>query len=190
MARTNASNQGILPNPRPQQQPTGNQVGMLLQSSAHANAATLPPPPQRASAQQRIPEADLCWICHRRLPLSSLPNAEDLRAAHVNQCIINASLGTAGTAPPAQNAQNSPGSAANANASPSANTYTAYRASGLFQYTATEKDCVDEAECTICFDNYEVGQDMARLECFCRFHLTCIKRWWITKNGQCPLHPN
>ena len=42
-------------------------------------------------------------------------------------------------------------------------------------YLATEKDCVGEggegeAECVICFEEFEVGDEMGRLECLCKFH--------------------
>ncbi|KAG0650848.1 hypothetical protein D0Z07_2491 [Hyphodiscus hymeniophilus] len=36
----------------------------------------------------------------------------------------------------------------------------AFRPTGVFPYKATEKDCVDDAECTICLEEFEVGQDM------------------------------
>jgi hypothetical protein len=73
------------------------------------------------------------------------------------------------------------------NSSPSSNS-PFRRLSGLFPYKATEKDCVDEAECTICLEEFEVGVDMARLECFCRFHLHCIRGWFERHYGQCPVH--
>ena len=66
----------------------------------------------------------------------------------------------------------------------------------MLTYRATEKDCiglpgssmssdapgrdqdaagaVGAAECVICFEEYEVGDEMARLECLCRFHKVCI----------------
>ncbi|RDW73993.1 hypothetical protein BP5796_07435 [Coleophoma crateriformis] len=62
------------------------------------------------------------------------------------------------------------------------------RQTRLFPYKATEKDCVDDAECTICLEEFEVGADMARLECFCRFHLHCIRGWWVNHHGRCPVH--
>ncbi|CZS91500.1 uncharacterized protein RAG0_02106 [Rhynchosporium agropyri] len=62
------------------------------------------------------------------------------------------------------------------------------RRTGVFPYTATEKDCVDDAECTICLEEFEVGQQMGRLECFDRFHLKCIRKWFETRPGQCPVH--
>ena len=58
-------------------------------------------------------------------------------------------------------------------------------------YNATEKDCVGEdgetQECVICFEDFEVGAEMGRLECLCKYHkvsfftlvdgiLTCVRR--------------
>ncbi|OBT76199.1 hypothetical protein VF21_04969 [Pseudogymnoascus sp. 05NY08] len=62
------------------------------------------------------------------------------------------------------------------------------RRTGMFPYKATEKDCVDDAECTICLEEFEVGVQMARLECLCRFHEKCIRSWWEGKPGRCPVH--
>lgn len=62
------------------------------------------------------------------------------------------------------------------------------RRTGVFPYIATEKDCVDDAECTICLEEFEVGVEMGRLECFCRFHLKCVRDWFGSKPGQCPVH--
>ena len=60
--------------------------------------------------------------------------------------------------------------------------------SRVIPYTASEKDCVDDAECTICLEEFEVGQQMGRLECFCRFHMQCIHDWFEQKPGKCPVH--
>jgi hypothetical protein len=44
----------------------------------------------------------------------------------------------------------------------------------MLLFLATEKDCVDdagaEAECVICLEEFEVGHEMGRLECLCKFH--------------------
>lgn len=52
-----------------------------------------------------------------------------------------------------------------------------HAARGMFPFTATEKDCVDadgeEEECIICFEEYEAGDRMARLVCWCKFHEVC-----------------
>ncbi len=58
----------------------------------------------------------------------------------------------------------------------------------IFPYKASEKDLIQDAECSICFEEYVVGQDMGRLECFCRFHLHCIRDWYNKEPGRCPLH--
>lgn len=45
-------------------------------------------------------------------------------------------------------------------------------------------------ECPICFEEYEPYQKIARLECWCVFHVNCIKAWKSQKAGTrgCPLH--
>ncbi|KAL8835976.1 MAG: hypothetical protein Q9170_003099 [Blastenia crenularia] len=48
------------------------------------------------------------------------------------------------------------------------------RVAGMVSYMATEKDCMGEvgepAECVICFEEFEQGAQMGRLECLCKFH--------------------
>ncbi|KAK6340387.1 hypothetical protein TWF730_002146 [Orbilia blumenaviensis] len=66
-------------------------------------------------------------------------------------------------------------------------------------YTATEKDTFamgndaeadgQKAECVICFEEFEAGDVIARLECFCRYHKKCITDWFNRRtDGQCPVH--
>lgn len=71
---------------------------------------------------------------------------------------------------------------------PSASSTPPSRRTGMFIYRASEKDCVDDAECTICLEEFEVGASMARLECFCRFHKKCIQDWFVDHPGRCPVH--
>ncbi|KAL8719129.1 MAG: hypothetical protein Q9225_003818 [Loekoesia sp. 1 TL-2023] len=51
------------------------------------------------------------------------------------------------------------------------------RVAGMVTYLATEKDCLGEggepAECVICFEEFEQGVEMGRLECLCKFHKVC-----------------
>ncbi|KAI1338640.1 FYVE-domain-containing protein [Xylariaceae sp. FL0016] len=103
-------------------------------SSRAAMNRPLPPPPQ-------IPEEDECPICHRELPSRSLPNFENLRESHIASCILSHSNyalasssrdGSHGTPPP-----------------------RTARRTQMFPYLATEKDCVDSAECTICLEEFE-----------------------------------
>ena len=61
----------------------------------------------------------------------------------------------------------------------------------MLSFKATEKDCVNEdgspQECTICMEEYEVGVALARLECLCKFHKSCIVEWFERKK-ECPVH--
>lgn len=61
------------------------------------------------------------------------------------------------------------------------------------RYVAFEMNAQDKMlgeECPICFEEYESGQQVARLECWCLFHVPCIKAWKFQKagSGGCPLH--
>ncbi|KAH8602589.1 FYVE zinc finger-domain-containing protein [Bisporella sp. PMI_857] len=167
----------------------------------------LPRPP-------RIAEEDECPVCHQELPSSALPSSEILREQHINRCIENAFSATPAItpAPPALQRRSSHATSAASTSAPRPIPNTpegrmaareeahaaviraatspprAYRHTGMIPYKATEKDCVDDAECTICLEEFEVGNEMGRLECFCRFHLHCIRSWFETHPGQCPVH--
>lgn len=133
----------------------------LLDVGSSSRQRALPPTPQLA-------EEDECPICHRELPSQSLPNYEALRESHITTCIQSHS--TYGT--PRQG-----------DTSPAAP-----RRTGMYTYPATEKDCIDDAECTICLEEFTVGIPMARLECLCRFHRSCISAWFVNHPGRCPVH--
>jgi len=45
----------------------------------------------------------------------------------------------------------------------------------------------DGSECSICFEEFVKGAAIARMECFCVFHTTCIDAW-LKRTGKCPLH--
>ena len=67
------------------------------------------------------------------------------------------------------------------------------RAAPLLTWTAGEKDCVDggggAAECVICLEEFEPGQELGRMECFCKFHRACVEGWWRAKGERrCPTH--
>ena len=61
----------------------------------------------------------------------------------------------------------------------------------MLPFVASEKDCVGEdgniQECSICMVEYDVGDQLARLECLCKFHKACIVEWFGRKQ-ECPLH--
>jgi hypothetical protein len=61
----------------------------------------------------------------------------------------------------------------------------------MLPFVASEKDCVGEdgniQECSICMVEYDVGDQLARLECLCKFHKACILEWFGRKQ-ECPVH--
>ncbi|AEO53419.1 hypothetical protein MYCTH_2294713 [Thermothelomyces thermophilus ATCC 42464] len=149
-------------------------AGPSSSSSSSSASRTFHPPVRR---RPQIPEEDECPVCHRELPPRTLPNFETLREAHITGCIESHSR--YGGRPPA--------SAGEDGSSPDG-ARPGPRRTGMFPYTATEKDCVDSAECSICLEEFEVGVAMARLECLCRFHRACINAWWERHPGRCPVH--
>ncbi|KAK4150347.1 FYVE zinc finger-domain-containing protein [Chaetomidium leptoderma] len=144
--------------------------------------SVVPPRPQ-------IAEEDECPVCHRELPPRTLPNFESLREAHITTCITSHSRYGGGPATTTTTTTTTPGGGdgddPNLLLLPSV---SPPRRTGMFPYTATEKDCVDSAECSICLEEFEAGVAMARLECLCRFHRACINAWWERHPGRCPMH--
>ncbi|KAL4943468.1 FYVE zinc finger-domain-containing protein [Aspergillus oleicola] len=157
----------------------------LLQSSRHtfhypsSRSSDVPPVIPEPSSRPRamhgssqssrhIDECDLCPICDNELPPLGLNGNEDDREAHIRDCIANHGRGVSG--------------------SPVSQPHLPVRMLG---YTATEKDCIGqdgtEQECTICMEEYEVGQQLVRLECLCKFHKRCIVEWFERKK-ECPVH--
>ena len=90
---------------------------------------------------------------------------------------------------------------------------TTQQAPRMLVYAATEKDCqplltsrskstskeknhddqneddIDEEdrrgiECLICLEEFEPGVSLARLECLCKFHESCLRRWWSASAKQ------
>lgn len=147
--------------------------------------------PRHSHPRRQIAEEDECPVCHRELPSRALPGFETRREEHITACIVAHSSGS-GTptrrggglvaASPGGSGQSS------APAPQQPQQQQQQRRTGMFPYKATEKDCVDSAECTICLEEFEVGVDMARLECLCRFHRRCIDAWFERHPGQCPMH--
>lgn len=45
------------------------------------------------------------------------------------------------------------------------------------------------AECVICLEEFEPGQELGRMECLCKFHRGCVEEWWRVKGmRRCPTH--
>lgn len=179
---------GTAPRPRPILDPSGRPGPSTVAGPSSSSSAArrfhsvVPPRPQ-------IAEEDECPVCHRELPPRTLPNFEALREAHITSCITSHSrYGGPSTTP---RSHGDGGDDDDPDALPAASSLLPPpppRRTGMFPYVATEKDCVDSAECSICLEEFEVGVAMARLECLCRFHRACINAWWERHPGRCPMH--
>lgn len=55
-------------------------------------------------------------------------------------------------------------------------------------FELNDQDKMLGEECPICFEEYEAGQKIARLECWCVFHVSCIQAWKSQGTVGCPLH--
>jgi hypothetical protein len=136
----------------------------------HSSSAAWPPA-QPEHPSTAVCERDLCPICGIRFPAISALAPIETREAHIVHCIESRVAPTR-----LQSASTLPSGPAIAR---------------MVTFMATEKDCLsgpgDAAECSICMEDYEVGQDLVRLECLCKFHRECIVDWFMRK-PECPLH--
>lgn len=173
------------------------------QSTPSASASTSQP--QRMT-RPRIREEDICPICRHMLPPKGPDNDETDRENHIMQCISqhdptaiassSAPSSSLPTHPRTQTFGNS-GPTLQMGGSPAAPTPAPpppqQQVTHMVRFVATEKDCgpkgVDEqlAECSICMVEYEIGDRLVRLECWCKFHEECIVEWFGRK-AECPVH--
>jgi Zinc finger, C3HC4 type (RING finger) len=154
-------------------------------------------PSSTAQPRRPIAEEDECPICGEELPAKGVDGNTTDREHHIEGCIrdrtFGASTGTPNSRPMAAEI-NTATPVVGSFASGSGTRRRTTGAGRMLVYRATEKDCVDEEtgdrhECIVCFGEYEVGELMGRLECLCKFHHDCIRRWWDTKGeGSCPTH--
>ncbi|CAG7944427.1 unnamed protein product [Penicillium olsonii] len=128
-----------------------------------------------------VNEGDFCPVCRRRFPPMSPDHPIEARQAHTRDCIENYLR----PAPP------QPSSTTTTRQAPPLPTPPPPSSARMLPFVATEKDCLGDdgqpAECTICMEDYEVGQTLARLECLCKFHKHCIVDWFERKT-ECPVH--
>lgn len=131
--------------------------------SSHSRPAVPPNP------RPRLHERDICPVCRRALPPRGHNGDESAREAHIMSCI---------------NARDASASGADTGSSSRGTVH-------MVVFTSSEKDCVGEEgnaqECSICMVEYEVGDELARLECFCKFHKECIVAW-LNRKAECPVH--
>ncbi|CAK4031783.1 fyve zinc finger [Lecanosticta acicola] len=157
------------------------------------------PPPQ---PRRQVKEEDECPVCG-----VEMPPGESVRETHIQECISSRFLTPAQPSRPGPQSfgasdpgpQDARGSQMSSSVSPptvpegSRPRATSYRPRGMAVYRASEKDCTTEdgelQECVICFEEFEEGDEMGRMECLCKFHRHCIRQWWETKGmGSCPTH--
>ncbi|KAF1916469.1 FYVE zinc finger-domain-containing protein [Ampelomyces quisqualis] len=179
--------------------PNSGHIPFNLPSSQLPRSAftAVPPPtmPQPTRPRRQVAEEDECPICGHELPAKGPGGDEADRIQHIEDCIALHS-GSPAPAPlthttsaslPAQRTRGM------SNAGEGASNRMSHAARGMFPFTATEKDCLDAdggpEECVICMEDYEAGEKLARLPCWCKFHEECIKKWWGKKGrGACPTH--
>lgn len=140
-------------------------------------------------------EDDECPVCGTQEPPFGPGGAAPDRERHVEECLSNHFAFSAGPsnrpAPgPGVELSESPATPSIVGTPPTPSPAIRQR---MLVYHATEKDCFDEngdpQECVICFEEFQAGDEMGRLECLCRFHRTCIRGWWAAKGpGSCPTH--
>ena len=156
---------------------------------SQAISTPVPPPLQPQHAQptrprRQIAEEDECPVCGNELPAKGENGDDSERTQHIEECIAlnSASPGpmtalthTTSASLPTQRTRGMSSAGNVGGESSQARLVPASR--GMFPYTATEKDCIDdegrEVECTICLEDFEAGDKMARLVCWCKFHEVC-----------------
>ncbi|OQD83080.1 hypothetical protein PENANT_c018G11083 [Penicillium antarcticum] len=123
-----------------------------------------------------LDEADFCPVCRRQFPPLGPDHPIEARQAHTRDCIEGYLRPTAASRDSPEQGPPLPPPPPEAR---------------MLKFVATEKDCLggdgQPAECTICMEDYEVGQTLARLECLCKFHRHCIVDWFDRKE-ECPVH--
>ena len=147
-------------------------------------------PPAYRRPRREVREEDECPVCGEELP-----PGDEIRQQHIEECIStrfgtpsqsSSSLPQPPTSFPPTSTPPPPGTGTRPRA-------PTYRPRGMAIYRATEKDCLDAAgeaqECVICFEEFQPGDELGRMECLCKFHRACIRRWWEMRGaGSCPTH--
>ena len=124
----------------------------------------------------RLHERDICPICHRALPALGTEGDESAREAHIVACLASRDQASVQAASLWSEAMGG---------------FLPPQRLHVLPFVASEKDCLAEDgnahECSICMDEYNVGDQLARLECLCKFHKHCIEDW-LGRKQECPVH--
>jgi hypothetical protein len=162
---------------------------LLDTTTPYTHLSPQPPPPPR----REIPDEDLCPVCHEEMPPKGPNGDTSAREAHVTDCIHEQLMGrpqasspqeaggpSASTSIPSASSSSLPAQnsmPSSSYASGSGNTHPMPRrmtGGRMLVYHAAEKDCMGQDdtayECIICFEEFQEGDEMGRLECLCKFH--------------------
>lgn len=152
---------------------------------------------QQPQARQVLSEEDECPVCGTRNHPFGTSGTSEEREQHVEFCISSHLAGPSSQATPVPTPdQTGAGENERVPSIPQRSSSMLGASTArqrMLVYHATEKDCFDEEgqaqECVICFEEFEEGAEMGRLECLCKFHRACIKGWWEKRGrGTCPTH--
>ncbi|KIW84686.1 hypothetical protein Z517_00074 [Fonsecaea pedrosoi CBS 271.37] len=141
-----------------------------------------------SSGRPRLKESDICPVCRRVLPPRGPNGDETARETHIMDC-INAR-------DPTYRAESSnvvaAGSSETGGYISQPDPQALPHRLQMLTFIATEKDCVSQEdgqvqECSICMVEYDVGDELVRLECLCKFHRSCILEW-LGRKAECPVH--
>jgi hypothetical protein len=156
--------------------PHGSQFQNRPFYDASQSARALGPDQSSRPSRRHLKEEDFCPICTEVLPPHGENGDDSAREAHVDNCINNrfpsprrpTAVPSGGSAPVVPQQSPSSGSSSMPKG------HRRNTASRMFKYYATEKDAIDAdgrtAECVICFEDFEPGQELSRLECLCKYH--------------------
>jgi hypothetical protein len=158
-------------------------------NSTQASSSRDPPPPP----PPQIAEEDECPVCSEELPPKGPNDDMTAREAHIESCLQSHMYSS--SAPQARTGQfpTDTGQAPSVGGSPAQDLpYGRVRRmtrGHMLTYKATEKDCIGPdgvaPECVICLEEFHVNDELARMECLCKFHKVrahpmCKKTWILT----------
>jgi hypothetical protein len=147
-------------------------IAQRFLDQATASGSSRPP----AEARPRLHERDICPVCRHALPPRGADGDETARETHIMDCIASRDPSTARSSAARRESVGQP---------------PPHAPIRMLPFVASEKDCVGEdgniQECSICMVEYDVGDQLARLECLCKFHKACIVEWFGRKQ-ECPVH--
>ncbi|KAL7270110.1 hypothetical protein RUND412_007193 [Rhizina undulata] len=197
--------------------PSSSQHRRRYQEAPPLDPPPLFPPqqaPQQAPPRPRLAETDYCPICTRPLPPADpTTGSEEERENHVQACIRAAESGSPrrdeGGIGGEREGRRYTGGRMVVWKAAEQDTWVFDGGSGTVNGSSSagiegkpeegegegegEKGMGgkgrEKAECVICFEEFEEGQLIARLECLCRYHKKCIREWFDVKgSGECPIH--